>query len=104
MALKWSVVGEKTVATAGTAVQVSTADTAVYDILFQAPSGNTGAVYIGLSDVDSTTYIVTLAKGESWATSGSIGGPSAGQFILSDYWVDAATNGDKVNIAYIKNR
>jgi len=78
-----------TVSSAGTAVQLSAAPEAVRRISVTAQSGNTGDIYLGKSDVDSTNG-KTLSPGESVTLDFSPGTEP-----LDTFYVDAATNGDK---------
>ena len=87
--------GVTDVPTAGTAVQISNTSRRVLSIVFVAPSGNSGIVYVGndgAGDVSATTGI-PLSAGQSVSF-------NFGQFSvsvpISDFWVDAATNGDDV--------
>jgi len=92
-----------TVTTAGTAVQVSnTPRPFVWAVFHNAPT-NTGNVYIGASDVSATNGL-TLQRiigaanvldeivfhGKSFAEDPPLD--------LKDFYVDAASNGDKVEI------
>lgn len=79
-----------TVTTAGTRVQLSTAPEHIARIAFKAPGGNTGNVYVGDSQVSSTRGW-TLAPGESITLDFS---PKTEP--LDSFYVDAATNGDKL--------
>ena len=80
--------GQKTVATAGTAVQAST-DTTVRDYMLRANPGNTGNIAIGNDGANDVTVNngLVLAKTDP---------PIPFRGSLSDVWVDAATNGDKL--------
>lgn len=83
------------VPTAGTAVQISNTPRRILAIVFVAPAGNSGTVYVGndgAADVSATTGM-PLSTGQSITY-------NFGQFgisvPISDFWVDAATNGDDV--------
>lgn len=92
-----------TVAAAGTAVPISAVATPAIDIIITADAGNTGTVYVGDSTVDSSNG-QPLAAGESYAIgTGGIRGTQE-DFVLSDVYVDAATNGDSVRVAYTSRR
>lgn len=93
-----------TIASAGTAVQVTSQDISTPAAYVQADSLNTGKVYVGDADVDSTNGI-ELAAGESVTLDGTafLRG-DATKFILSDIWVDTATNGNKVRVSYLVER
>lgn len=74
-----------TVTTAGTRVQL--ASNSVTGVILQAPSTNTGNVFIGGSTVSSTSYGAELQPGQS--TSVAIDN-------TNKIYIDAATNGDKL--------
>lgn len=77
------------VATAGTAVQLSAAEEHISRITFRGAGGNTGNVAIGKSDVTMTSAGWVLQPGESVTL--NFGEKSV---LLSDFYADAATNGD----------
>lgn len=79
--------GTITVATAGTRVQLSSDVVLVTNIKFKAPSGNTGLIAIGDSTV-SMTNGYELGAGQTLEFA---------RLVLSEIYVDAATNGDKVS-------
>jgi hypothetical protein len=90
--------GTTDVPSAGTAVQISNTNDRVKAIEAHAPSGNTGSVYFGVSDVSGTGTINgrELAPGE--AATYSFG---AGSVLFSVFYVDAATSGDDLDWAVI---
>ena len=82
--------GKKTVAAAGTAVQLGTIQTNA-PVMIKALPGNTNTVYVGnngAGDVDSTNGLA-LAAGDAivMAYLGNLGA----------LWVDAAVNGEGVS-------
>ena len=86
--------GTKTVSSAGTRVQVTTAPTPVRRVRFQAPPGNSGITYVGGSAVSaSVTGIEFPAAGGNESLDFTEGRPGD----LSDFYCDAATNGDKIH-------
>jgi hypothetical protein len=87
--------GTTDVPSAGTAVQISNTPDRVKAIEAHAPSGNTGSVYFGVSDVSATNGR-ELAPGE--AATYSFG---AGSVLFSVFYVDAATSGDDLDWAVI---
>lgn len=99
----------KTVTTAGTQVQVTTdTDIKPVSVYFEADAANTGYIYIGLSDVSSTSYlsrltIPTSASSPSWSISSASNGGRIGAtgIQLSNLWVDSSVNGEKVHITYV---
>ena len=77
-----------TVTTAGTAVQLfDTANSYADSIRIKALSTNTGLVYIGMSDVDSTKGFA-LVKGEEITLTEDKN--------ITLYYVDSDENGDKI--------
>ena len=89
---------EVTVSSAGTQIQISTDDWHVLSITFIGAVGNTGIVYIGDLDVSATAGF-PLEPGDAFTDSPSQANQDTGiphSTLLSDYWVDSATSGDKV--------
>lgn len=91
--------GVKTVATAGTRVALASGNIWARALKITAPSTNTGAVYIGESDVDPTHGFL-LPPGASINFSDS--GLDIPAVNLSSVYADAATNGDQVTFAYLE--
>lgn len=98
--------GQKTVATAGTQLPLTTTKVMASGLVITALAGNTGAVAIGDADVDMGTGHV-LAAGASLdvgellariAPKSESNDPVVVD--LSKLYVDAATNGDKVSFSY----
>lgn len=101
MAQKSRILGLVTVTLAGTRVQVTSSSIGCGGIIFQASSSNSGKVYIGDSTVTSSNGIA-LGPGESFTVAGhSLDGNMDSELILSDYWVDADTNGNSVRVHYL---
>ena len=86
--------GEKTVAAAGTAEAISGAKR-VKALTIVAKSGNTGQVYVGGSDVASSTND-GLDAGEV------VSFESDGWMDLKDIFVDAGVNGEGVDFYAVK--
>lgn len=89
---------EVTVATAGTRVQISTDDWHVLSITFIAAVGNSGIAYFGDVTV-SATIGFPLEPGDAFTDSPSQALQDTNiphSTLLSDYYVDVATSGDKV--------
>ena len=98
----------KTIATAGTQIQVTTdTDIRPISVYFEADAANTGVIYIGLSDVSSTSYFARLTipsttSAPGWSISGTDAGRAGGSGIqLSNFWVDSSVNGEKVHVTYV---
>lgn len=82
--------GQTTVATAGTAVQLSSTNVPdMSGVYIKALSTNTGSVYIGNDGADD----VTSSNGYELEAGESI---FINESLLSKIYVDAANNGDKV--------
>ena len=86
--------GGAIVTTGGTAVALS-ASRRVRSVSIRAKAGNTGQVYVGGSDVDSTVND-GLDAGES------ISFDSVGWMDLADIFIDADTNGEGVDFYAVK--
>ena len=80
--------GQVTVTTAGTAVQAGT-DSALREYWIRARAANTGDIYIGNNGSDSVAATTGLALSKTDA-------PILVRCKLSELWVDAASNGDKL--------
>jgi hypothetical protein len=87
--------GEKTVALAGTAEPLVGASQRVKSVVIIAKSGNTNRVYLGGSDVASTTN-GGLGAGES------INIEAVGWLDLADLYLNAAVNGEGVDFYAVK--
>ena len=83
-----------TVTTAGTQIQVVSSETLVRAVTFRPRAGNTGVVYIG-DDAVSSANGFELSPGEPFTIKLVAGEPALD---LSDWWIDAATNGDIVDV------
>lgn len=96
---------EKTVATAGTRVQVSSTDLFVTAIYCETPRANTGYIYIGTSTVSSTVFFHEFAIGkDTWSMASPVAGMGRAPsncFNLADFYVDSSVNGEKVKITYL---
>lgn len=103
MVVKHFSLGEITVTTAGTRVQVTSIDTPVAAVWVQAHPSNTGAIYVGNETVDSTHGIILHPGRAVEFTPPEIRGNEL-EFILSDFYLDAETNGDSAIVWYIKRR
>jgi len=88
--------------TATTRVQISTAAEVVLSITFKARTGNAGNAYVGDSTVAAAVGL-ELAPGEAITLNPSQVVARDTSVLLSDFYVDAATNGDDVDyIALVK--
>ena len=85
-----------TVSTAGTRVQVTSTPTPIRRVRFQAPPGNSGITYVGGSAVSSSVAgIEFAAAGGNESVDFTSDGGRPGD--LSEFYCDAATNGDKIH-------
>ena len=81
-----------TVSSAGTAVQVLNATNRIKFAKFKALAGNSGLAYVGVSDVSASLGYELSAGNEIELNLGEFGGS-----VPANIWyVDAATNNDKV--------
>ena len=90
-------VGITNVSSAGTAVQVSNVTNRVKWIRFKALSANSGLAYMGVSDVSASLGYELSAGNEVELNFGEFGGSVPANI----FYVDAATNNDKVTWAMI---
>lgn len=79
--------GQTTVTTAGTAVALGESTTLTSGVRIKANSDNTGVIYVGASDVDSTTGFVLAAGEELFVEIAD----------LADVFIDAGTSADGVS-------
>ncbi len=91
-----------TVAAAGTPEQLSATELKVSQLVLQADPANGGNLYIGDINVAAAQCIV-LEPGQGLAlgTEDSFADEDNIYMDLQDLYVDAATNGDKLNVAYL---
>lgn len=90
----------KTVTTAGTAERLVAASVKVPWFSVAAKSGNTNPVYVGDSNVDSTTSPqMPLATAGNRET---LQAPEGCYFDLYDWWVDVTTDGEGVDLLYVR--
>lgn len=91
--------GQRTVATAGTAVALSATSLLVRAVAIKALPGNSGVVYIGNDGAGDVTAAngYPLSPGDQILREAPVGDDYArGDLDLADTWVDAAENGDAV--------
>ena len=84
--------GIATVSTSGTAVQISNTPNRVLKITVKALAANSGIVYFGESDVSTTNGWGLSAGNEFEENYRELGGSVP----FNSFWVDAASNGDKL--------
>jgi len=84
--------GTRTVTTAGTAVQLTAASTPCKSVLIQGDIDNTGTIFVGGSDVDSTTQ-----NGNALDSSVLVAIEIDN---LNKIYIDATVSGEKVGFIY----
>lgn len=95
--------GTVTVASAGTRVQVTSEPIETACVWIEADTDNTGLTFVGDESVDSTNGSqLNAEEGLEW--DGKLLRGDGTKFLLSDIWVDAATNGNKVRVFYLRER
>ena len=85
--------GITNVSSAGTAVQVNNATNRVRWVQFKALAANSGLAYVGVSDVSASIGYELSAGNTVNLNFGGFGGSVP----VSIFYVDAATNNDKVS-------
>lgn len=97
--------GSKTVVTAGTRVQLTaiSSQEIFTSIVIQGTATNAGRVFVGGSNVSATNG-VSLAAGEAVTFSGDWRRDGSDEFDITDFYIDAATNSDSVQIILIAKR
>jgi len=94
---------DKTVTAAGTAEPLVASETRCIMVLIQAKIANTGSVFIGDVNVDSTNGIELYIPGSATPDSIQIGSPNNHDtFNLQDLWLDSGVNGEGVNVLYME--
>lgn len=94
----------KTVATAGTRVQLFTAVTYAQSAYFEGLDANSGSIYLGNSTVSSTAYMRKIGATGGFSLSaipGSQSGVGGGMLDLSTLWIDATANSQVLLISYM---
>ena len=89
--------GVSTVSTAGTQVQANNVTNRVKYVRFKALAGNSGLAYVGVSDVSATNGYELSAVQEHALNFGEFGGSVP----ASVFWVDVASDGDKISWSMI---
>ena len=89
--------GVSTVSTAGTQVQANNVTNRVKYVRFKALAGNSGLAYVGVSDVSATNGYELSAGQEHSLNFGEFGGSVP----ASVFWVDVASDGDKISWSMI---
>ena len=87
------VIGTTDIPTAGTRVQINNTARRCLTITFKGRNGNSGSVYVGGSTVSSSNGI-ELRPNESVTFNLAAARVSC---LMSDFWLDTATNGNDVD-------
>ena len=82
---------------AGTAVPLSATRIAAVWVFLQAKVANTGKIYVGTSDVSSTSFGVELSSLDGYAIPPT---SALNIYDLSDIYIDAGVSGDGVTVHY----
>jgi hypothetical protein len=105
--MSYHVIGKKTVATAGTRVQlIATTPTKAQGVCIQALSSNTGKIYIGDSTVVGSTlvgcgYVLGIPAG-AVIPGFSTTIQASNALDVSQFYIDADVNGEGVLVSYIR--
>ena len=92
----------KSITTAGTREQLTTAEIKVPALLIQAKVANTGQVYVGDKGVSSSNAGIELDSGDSFVLSAAEFGWEGGLIMLSDIWLDVSVSTDGVWCSYLE--
>jgi hypothetical protein len=90
----------KTVTTAGTREQLTTAKLHVPSFTISTEKSNTGDVYIGNNQVSATDCLIELGAGDVHEFEASKYGLAGANWDLTDFWVDVQTSGDGCFVGY----
>lgn len=105
MAVKLNHLAAITVAAAGTPERVTTADIPAAIVTIQAASTNTGGIWVGDSTVDPSANIgIRITPGGSVSLSLDDISRGGEEFNMSDFYIDADTNGNVASVSYVKRR
>lgn len=93
--------------TAGTPVQVTTTPTPCSSIRFEAVVANTGNVFVGTAGMKGSTLAGCVKQLQKPAAASPFldylevcAGDGGNTLDASQFWIDAATNGDGVIVSY----
>lgn len=103
MAAKYFTLDLVIVPTAGTAVPISATAIPVSTVLIQADSLNTGAIYVK-SEGASNVAAQELYPGQNIVIDAPLIGGTPSDILLSDVWLDTATNGNAARVSCLRRR
>ena len=89
-----------TVAAAGTAQPLSATKLIASSVIIQADHDNTGLIYVGDEDVDSTHTLAVLEAGDALEIDSELFDGNGQQYNLGQIYVDASVSSDKVRVGY----
>lgn len=94
---------QKTVAAAGTQERLSATQLEVSEFSVKALGANTGKIYIGDADVDSTTgYEISADQAFNWSDVQEWQFRQNSAWIdLKDVWIDSSVSAEGVCVAYV---
>lgn len=101
MALVPKSLNSVTISTAGTAQRITSDNLTGVAVIIQADSANTGVIYVGDANVDSTNGIRVVAGNTYTISAGDLRGTTE-EIRLNAIWVDTATAGNVAYIQYLK--
>ena len=95
-------IAQATISTAGTPIPLSLTERRCKAVIIQADPANSGAVYVGESDVTGAKAIkLTAGNSLSIVPDDTFADEDTVYVDLADIYVDAAANGEKINISVI---
>jgi len=92
----------RSVANAGSRVQLTTIDLKVISVTFQAELFNTGIIYVGDNQVSSSNYAYGLVAGDSVSLDAFHLGSGPVLISLNEIWVDASSSGDDLIVSTLQ--
>lgn len=96
----------KTVATAGVRVQLSTNTLYAQAVYFESLDSNLGGIYIGNSTVSATSYMKKLVASGGFSLNAAPGariGADGGMIELSQIWIDSSTASQVLCVTYVNH-
>ncbi len=93
----------KTITTAGTQLPAKTTKTLVTSVVIQANPANTGFIYVGDLNVESSTGI-RLSAGEKFGISIDARNQGGDLIDLNKLYLDTSVNGEGVRLFYLRAR
>lgn len=99
------IVVNKTVATAGTRIQLFTTATYAASAYFEGLDTNSGSIYLGNATVSSASYVAKLGATIGFSMNAVPGGftpgPSGGMIDLSKIFIDATASAQVLLVSYM---